>query len=71
MTRGEYGALYWKYYYMSSDDLANSLKDLYTKRYIESNIDVFTEHRIAARVRLERNESKDSLTFHMKELLVK
>jgi hypothetical protein len=71
MTKEEYLKIYRKYSYMSNEKLEENLKDLYEKRYIEHNIDVFTEHRIAARVRLERNRSGESLIFHMKELQVK
>jgi hypothetical protein len=71
MTKEEYQSIYFKYLDMSDDQLEDSLKDLYQKRYIDHNIDVFTEHRIAARVRLERNRSGESLIFHMKELQVK
>ena len=71
MTKEEYAKLYRKYSYMSDAKLDERLKELYQKRYIENDIDVFTEHRIAARVRLDRNRSGESLIFHMKELQVK
>jgi hypothetical protein len=56
---------------MDDGELEDNLKDLFNKRYIDGNIDVFTEHRIASRVRLERNRSGESLIFHMKELQVR
>lgn len=71
MTKEEYQDIYFKYKYMDDDELEESLKELYQKRYIDNNIDVFTEHRIAARVRLERNRSGDGLVFHLKELQIK
>ena len=71
MTKDEYQNLYFKYCDMSDEELVSSLTELYKKRYIDYNIDVFTEHRIAARVQLERNRSGSSLVFHMKELQVK
>jgi len=71
MTKEEYQDLYYKYYDMPDDELSSKLSELYKKRYIDNNIDVFTEHRIAARVQLERNRSGNTLIFHMKELQVK
>lgn len=71
MTKEEYQDLYYKYQDMCDDELDDNLKELYNKRYIDGNIDVFTEHRIASRVRLERNRSGESLIFHMKELQIK
>ena len=71
MSKEEYLKIYRKYSYMSDERLEEKLRDLYQKRYIDHNTDVFTEHRIAARVRLERNRSGESLIFHMKELQVK
>jgi len=68
MTKEEYQDLYYKYYDMPDDELSSKLSELYKKRYIDNNIDVFTEHRIAARVQLERNRSGNTLIFHMKEL---
>lgn len=56
---------------MSDERLQERLTDLCQKRFIENNIEVFTEHRIAARVRLERNRSGESLMFHMKELYIR
>jgi len=71
MTKEEYQDLYYEYLDMPDDELASKLSELYKKRYIDNNIDVFTEHRIAARVQLERNRSGNTLIFHMKELQVK
>ena len=71
MTKEEYQNIYYKYQYMDDGELEDNLKELYNKRYIDGNIDVFTEHRIASRVRLERNRSGESLIFHMKELQIK
>lgn len=71
MTKEEYQSLYFKYQYMDDNELEDTLKDLYNKRYIDGNIDVFTEHRIAARVRLERSRTGESLVFHMKELQIR
>lgn len=71
MTKEEYQELYYKYQDMSDEELDSNLSDLFSKRYIDGNVDVYTEHRIASRVRLERNRSGESLIFHMKELQVK
>ena len=71
MTKEEYQDLSYKYHDMCDDELNESLTELYQKRYIDNNIDVFTEHRIASRVRLERNRTGESLIFHMKELQIK
>ena len=71
MTKEEYQDIYYIYYNMSDKELETSLSELYKKRFIDNNTDVFTEHRIAARVRLERNRSGDGLIFHMKELQVR
>jgi len=68
MTKDEYINLYLTYTDMDDNTLKSRLSELYSKRYEDGNIDVFTEHRIAARVQLERNRSTDSLVFHMKEL---
>lgn len=56
---------------MSDEELDSNLSDLFSKRYVDGNVDAFTEHRIAARVRIERNRSGESLVFHMKEFQVK
>ena len=71
MTKEEYQDIYEKYYYMDDDELSSTLGDLSEKRYIDNNIDVFTEHRIAARVQLERKRTGEALIFHMKELQVR
>jgi hypothetical protein len=71
MSKEEYQRIYFKYFNMSDEELSSNLSDLYKKRYLENNIDVFTEHRIAARVQLERSRSGNTLIFHMKELQVK
>jgi hypothetical protein len=71
MTKEEYQDIYFKYRDMSDDELDSSLTDLFSKRYIDGNVDVFTEHRIAARVRLERNRTGESLMFHLKEFQIK
>tara|TARA_R110000868_G_scaffold147485_1_gene368982 strand:+ start:962 stop:1180 length:219 start_codon:yes stop_codon:yes gene_type:complete len=71
MTKDEYQELYYKYQDMCDNELDSNLKDLYSKRYMDGNIDVFTEHRIASRVRLERNRTGESLMFHMKEFQIK
>ena len=71
MTKEEYQDLYHKYHDMCDDELDSKLGELFEQRYTDGNIDVFTEHRIASRVRLERNRTTDSLVFHMKELYVR
>ncbi len=71
MTKNQYIKLYGMYYRMTDEDLSSCLSELASKRYDENNIDVLTEHRIAARVQLERKRSGESLIFHMKELQVK
>lgn len=71
MTKEEYQELYYKYQDMSDEELDSNLSDLFSKRYIDGNVDVYTEHRIASRVRLERSRSGESLIFHMKELQVR
>ena len=71
MTKEEYQEMYYKYHDMDDGELNDNLKDLYDKRYIDGNTDVFTEHRIASRVRLERNRTGESLVFHMKELQIR
>ena len=71
MTKEEYKRIYFKYYHMKDDALREVLGDLYEKRYTDNNIDVFTEHRIACRVQLERTRDSESLVFHMKELQIR
>ena len=71
MTKEEYLKMYRKYSYMTTPKLEEKLGELYRKRFIEHNTDVFTEHRVAARVRLERSRSGEGLIFHMKEFQVK
>tara|TARA_R110000868_G_scaffold34853_5_gene125469 strand:- start:1084 stop:1308 length:225 start_codon:yes stop_codon:yes gene_type:complete len=71
MTKEEYQKLYFRYLRMDDIKLAKSLAELYHKRYAVGDIEIYTEHRIAARVQLERNRSGESLLFHMKEFQIK
>ncbi len=71
MTREQYAKLYRMYFRMSDRMLSDCLTELASKRYIDNNIDVYAEHRIAARVQLERKRSGESLIFHMKNLHVR
>lgn len=70
MTREQYAKLYRKYSRMPDNVLNEQLTDLFNKRYINNDINVFEEHRIAARVRIERNRTGSSLVFHLKEFQV-
>ena len=71
MTKEEYQDLYYKYSEMDDEHLKKRLTELYKLRYEENNTDVFTEHRIAARVQLERNRDGGTLIFHMNKFVVK
>lgn len=71
MTKDQYLRSYRKYHNMTDEELTKSLGDLAYKRFDEFDTDVLAEHRIAARVQLERKRSGESLIFHMKELQVK
>ena len=71
MSKEEYLKLYRKYYNMSDERLTERLGELGKKRYINNEIDVFAEHRIAARVQLERRRTGEGLMFHMKEVYIR
>lgn len=71
MTREQYTKLYRRYHRMNDEDLTSCLSVLASKRFDEHNTDVLAEHRIAARVQLERKRSGEGLIFHMKEFQVK
>lgn len=68
MTRAEYVELYGKYYRLDTDTLMRAVGRLWDLRD-RGDITVYNEHRIAARVLIERNRTGESLVFHLKNFL--
>lgn len=69
MTRDEYVILHSKYYHMTDEELTQAVSKLYERKFEQHDITVYTEHRIAARVLLERNRTGEGLIYHMKDFL--
>lgn len=69
MTRNEYHMLYALYCDMSTEELTQAVSKLYERKFEQHDITVYTEHRIAARVLLERNRTGEGLIYHMKDFL--
>lgn len=69
MTREEYLVLHRHYYYMSPERLTQAVADLYERKFEQHDITVYAEHRIAARILLERNRTGEGLIYHMKDFL--
>lgn len=56
---------YVKFSRMGVEKLKQILGELGKRRYIENDIECYTEHRVAARVYLEKTRKGESLTFHL------
>ena len=69
MTRQEYVGLYYRYYHMPTDELQKNVVELHDKKFYEHDIEVYTEHRIAARVLTERHRTGDTLIFHLSKFV--
>lgn len=69
MTRSEYLVLHMTYVNMSTEELTQAVSKLYERKFEQHDITVYTEHRIAARVLLERNRTGEGLIYHMKDFL--
>ena len=54
---------------MSTEKLQEVLKELGRRRYEEYDTTCCTEHRIAARVYLEKTRKGESLVFHLQNFL--
>lgn len=71
MTREEYVSTYKKYGRLSTTKLEKVVGELYTKKFEEHDISVYEEHRIAARVLLDRSKDGKSLIYHLQNIVVK
>lgn len=71
MTREEYIEKYFHYRKMSTKQLQQWVSDLYSRKFESNDITAYEEHRIAARVLVERERDGSGLLFHMKEFVLK
>jgi hypothetical protein len=71
MTKEEYAKLYGKYFRMDTKTLEKNIGQLYNKKFIDNDISVYEEHRVAARVLLERSRDGTGLIYHLKNIVVK
>lgn len=60
---------YVKFHKMGLNKLKQVLEELGKRRYIQNDIECYTEHRVAARVYLERTRKSDGLTFHLQNFM--
>jgi hypothetical protein len=60
---------YCRFSRMSTPNLQKVLGDLAKRRYEDYEVDCYTEHRIAARVYLERTRKGEGLIFHLQNFL--
>jgi hypothetical protein len=68
MTRDEYVQTYGKYYKLDTTNLTKVIGDLWKRREM-GDISIHNEHRIAARVLIERERTGETLVFHMKNFI--
>jgi len=71
MTREQYVSLYRTYHRMSTETLQKAIRSLYTRKFENNDIDVYEEHRIAARVLLDRSNDGKSLIYHLQNIVIK
>jgi hypothetical protein len=67
--RDHYHYNYYKFSRMSTEKLQEKLQELGRRRYEEYDNTCCTEHRIAARVYLEKTRKGESLVFHLQNFL--
>ena len=71
MTRNEYLGKYFNYQKMSTKQLQQMIKELYSRKFESHDITAYEEHRIATRVLIERERDGSGLLFHMKKFVLK
>lgn len=71
MTRDEYLGKYFNYRNMSTKQLQQMVKELYSRKFESHDITAYEEHRIATRVLIERERDGSGLLFHMKKFVLK
>jgi len=71
MSKEEYLEKYYRYRRMSLTQLKNLMCELYSRKFEEHDITAYEEHRIAARVLVERERDGSGLLFHMKQFVLK
>ena len=71
MTREEYIHKYWDYFRMSTQQLKQRVSELYTRKFELHDLTAYDEHRVAARVLVERERDGDGLVFHLKNIIPK
>jgi hypothetical protein len=67
--RNNYYSHYFNFKRMPLQKLERVLGELWEKRYTDHDISCYNEHRIAARVYLERTKKGESLIFHLQNFL--
>ena len=66
MTKEEYKDSYFYYSRMPDNQLTDSIRQLYKRKFEQNDISAYEEHRIAARVLLDRNKpTSNGLIFHL------
>jgi hypothetical protein len=63
--RSSYHKHYHRFNEMGLEQLEQVLGDLGKKRYVDHDVECITEHRIAARVYIEKTRRGESLMFHL------
>lgn len=71
MTREQYLGKYFNYRNMSTKQLQQMVKELYSRKFESHDINAYEEHRIATRVLIERERDGSGLLFHMKKFVLK
>ena len=71
MTREQYLGKYFNYRNMSTKQLQQMVKELYSRKFESHDITAYEEHRIATRVLIERDRDGSGLLFHMKKFVLK
>jgi len=71
MTKEVYIDMYNKYYRMNTTNLQKHVVHLYGRKFEDHDISVYAEHRVAARVLLERMRDGTGLLFHLKNIVIK
>ena len=71
MTKAEYFDLHDLYNRMSTKQLKQAIRQLYSRKFEQHDITAYEEHRVAARVLIERERDGQGLMFHMKKFVLK
>jgi len=71
MTKEQYLSKYHDYNGLSTNQLKRAVHGLYSKKFIDHDLGAYEEHRIAARVLIERERDGSGLLFHMKKFVLK